>query len=163
LRTDSDEITSRMMRFDEICRGAGAKITSQRREIFRFVAQSDQHPDAKSVFRGVRRRVPTISLDTVYRTLWLFTDLGLITTLGQPRDRARFDANLRPHHHFVCRRCGLISDFHSDAFDELQPPEALAAIGFVESTRVEAKGVCRACSSLNRESRTSTHNDGRET
>jgi Fur family peroxide stress response transcriptional regulator len=151
-----------MAHFEEVCRGAGVKITHQRMEIFRHVAQSGRHPDAQSVFRGVRERVPTISLDTVYRTLWLFTDLGLITTLGPPRERARFDANLSRHHHFVCRRCGLISDFYSDSFDELPLPEAVTAIGLVETTHVEAKGVCRACSSQPKESGSTTHNDGRK-
>jgi Fur family peroxide stress response transcriptional regulator len=135
-----------MTHFEEVCRSAGIKITHQRMEIFRQVAQSGSHPDAEAVFRGVRARVPTISLDTVYRTLWLLTDLGLITTLGPPRERARFDANLGRHHHFVCRRCGLIRDFYSDAFDELELPEAVAAIGLVETTHVEAEGVCRTCS-----------------
>ena len=86
-----------------------------------------------------------MSLDTVYRTLWLLSDLGLITTLGQPRDRARFDANLRRHHHFVCRRCGLIRDFYSDALDELKLPEAVSEIGLVETTQVEVEGVCQQC------------------
>jgi Fur family peroxide stress response transcriptional regulator len=150
-----------MMHFEEVCRSAGVKITHQRMEVFRHVAQSGRHPDARAVFRGVRNRVPTISLDTVYRTLWLLTDLGLITTLGPPRGRARFDANLRRHHHFVCRRCGLISDFYSDAFDELKLPEAVAAIGRVETTHVEAEGVCRSCSSQQEKTGSTTQNDRR--
>jgi Fur family peroxide stress response transcriptional regulator len=151
-----------MKHFEEVCRSAGVKITHQRMEIFRCVAQSGRHPDAQAVFRGVRKRVPTISLDTVYRTLWLLTDLGLIATLGPPRDSARFDANLSQHHHFVCRRCGLISDFYSDSFDELPLPEAVSAIGLVERTHVEAKGVCRACSNQNEARESTTHNDGRK-
>ena len=162
MKTDSREIARRMQHFEEVCRGAGVKITHQRVEIFRHLAQSSRHPDAGAVLRGVRERVPTISLDTVYRTLWLFTDLGLITTLGPPRERARFDANLSRHNHFVCRRCGLISDFYRDSLDELPLPEAVTAIGHVEMTRVEAKGVCRACSSQNKEKGPTTHNDGRK-
>jgi Fur family peroxide stress response transcriptional regulator len=151
-----------MQRFDQVCRSAGVKITHQRLEIFRHVAQSGQHPDAGAVLQGVRERIPTISLDTVYRTLWMLTDLGLITMLGPNRERARFDANLSRHHHFVCRRCGLIRDFYSDAFDELQLPKAVAAIGLVETTHVEAEGVCRACSSQNEETLSTTPNDRRK-
>jgi Fur family peroxide stress response transcriptional regulator len=135
-----------MLVFEKVCRSAGVKITHQRMEIFRNVALSGQHPAAETVFHGVRRRIPTISLDTVYRTLWLLTDLGLITTLGPPRERSRFDANLSRHHHFMCRRCGLIRDFYCDSFDELELPEAVAAIGCVETTHVEVVGVCRTCS-----------------
>ena len=150
-----------MQHFEQVCRSAGVKITHQRMEIFRNVAQSGRHPDAKAVLRGVRERMPTVSLDTVYRTLWMLTDLGLITTLGPPRERARFDANLSRHHHFVCRRCGLVSDFYNDAFDELQLPESVAAIGLVETTHVAAEGVCRACSSQSEESQPTTPNERR--
>ncbi len=162
MKTDTREIERRMLHFEQVCRGAGVKITHQRMEIFREVAQSVCHPDADSVFRGVRKRVTTMSLDTVYRALWLLSDLGLITTLGPPRERARFDANLRRHHHFVCRRCGLVSDFYSDAFDELRLPDAVSEIGLVETTHVEVEGVCQQCAGRE-ETGTKTGNNRRET
>lgn len=161
MRTDNREIERRMEHFEEVCRSAGVKITHQRMEIFRHVAESGRHPDARAVLRGVRERIPTISLDTVYRTLWMLADLGLITRLGPPRDRARFDANLSRHHHFVCRLCGLIRDFYSDALDTVQLPEAVDSIGLVETTRVSAEGVCRACSSHNDDTSSTTPNDRR--
>ncbi|MCK7479895.1 MAG: transcriptional repressor [Candidatus Moduliflexus flocculans] len=58
------------------------------------MASSLEHPDADAVFRAVRKRVPTVSIDTVYRTLWMLNDLGLVTTLGPRRESVRFDANL---------------------------------------------------------------------
>jgi Fur family peroxide stress response transcriptional regulator len=145
MKVDRDEIERRMKRFEQVCRDAGAKLTHQRLEVFREVAQSGDHPDAETVYRRVRRRLPTVSLDTVYRTLWLITDLGLINTLGSPRERVRFDANLSRHHHFVCVHCGMTRDFCSDAFDGLKLPAAVKAYGRVETTDVEARGVCRAC------------------
>ena len=89
--------------------------------------------------------MPTVSLDTVYRTLWWLKDLGLIKTLGPPRERARFDANLGRHHHFVCTRCGLTRDFYSEEFDKLKLPESVQTIGHVEMTQVEVKGLCHQC------------------
>jgi Fur family peroxide stress response transcriptional regulator len=89
--------------------------------------------------------VPTISLDTVYRSLWMFTDLGLLTTLGTPRDRLRFDTNLAPHHHFVCTRCGKTEDFFSDAYDSVSIPREVRALGNVVETHVELRGVCKRC------------------
>ena len=145
MKTDKRAIERRMMDFEQVCQSAGVKLTHQRMEIFRQVAQTSEHPDAETVYRGVRERVPTMSLDTVYRALWLLSELGLITTLGPPRGRTRFDANLRRHHHFVCRRCGLTRDFYSDAFDELRLPESVKTLGSVETTHVEARGVCRKC------------------
>ena len=134
-----------MERFEGVCRNSGMKLTHQRMEIFREVAQTSDHPDAEKVYQGVRKRMPTMSLDTVYRTLWLLKDLGLITTLGPPRERTRFDANLSRHHHFVCIQCGLTRDFYSDAFDELRLPDFVKSFGRVETTQVEVKGVCLKC------------------
>ena len=139
------DIEQRMARFEKVCRNSGAKLTHQRIEIFREVAQTGDHPDAEKVFQGVRKRMPTVSIDTVYRTLWWLRDLGLITLLGTQRERARFDANLSRHHHFVCSQCGLTQDFYSDKLDSLELPASVRSIGHVEKTQVEVKGLCLKC------------------
>lgn len=145
MKVSGREVQQRMRRFEEVCRARGIKLTPQRMQIFREVAETGDHPDAEAVYRGVRAHMPTVSLDTVYRTLWLLIDLGLVRTLGPPRERTRFDANLDEHHHFICVRCGLTRDIAGDAFGRLTPPQSVAAIGHVEATRVELLGVCRAC------------------
>jgi Fur family peroxide stress response transcriptional regulator len=145
VKVSKKDIEERMARFEAVCRNSGAKLTHQRLEIFREVAQTGDHPDAEKVFQGVRERMPTVSLDTVYRTLWWLKDLGLITILGPLRERARFDANLSRHHHFVCTQCGLTRDFLSDEFDNLEFPDSLRAIGHAEKTQVEVKGRCLKC------------------
>jgi len=145
MKISKREIEQRMERFEEVCRSSGMKLTHQRMEIFREVAQTGDHPDAEVVYQGVRQRMPTVSMDTVYRTLWLLKDLALITTLGPSRERTRFDANLKNHHHFVCVRCGLTRDFFSDEFNELKLPKSVKAFGRVETTQIELKGVCLKC------------------
>jgi Fur family peroxide stress response transcriptional regulator len=140
VKTDKREIERRMMRFDQVCRSAGVKLTHQRMEIFREVAQTGDHPD----------------VETVYRALWPLSDLDLITTLGLSSERTRFDANLSRHHHFVCLRCGLTKDVYSDAFNELRPPQSIKAIGRVETTHVEARGICRECVKTNKAKPTTT-------
>jgi Fur family peroxide stress response transcriptional regulator len=145
MKTGEPEIEERMDHFEQVCREAGVKLTHQRMEIFREVAQSGDHPDAETVFQSVRERIRALSLDTVYRALWLLSDLGLITTLGAPRERTRFDANLSRHHHFVCSKCGLTRDFYSDEFNDLKPPASVKAFGHIEATHVEVRGICRAC------------------
>ena len=146
MKTDTKELQERVRRLKEGLRRAGMKSTHQRLEIFREVAKSGDHPDAEAIYNGVRERVPTISLDTVYRTLWLLLDLGLVTTLGASRERVRFDANLRPHHHFVCIKCGMTQDFYSEKFDRLRAPNSVKALGSVEKTQLELRGVCLQCS-----------------
>lgn len=145
MKIKSSEINRRMDRFTAVCRESGAKLTHQRMEIFREVAQSGDHPDAETVYQGVRRRMPTVSLDTVYRTLWWLKELNLVNTLGPARERTRFDANLGSHHHFACLKCGRMQDFHSDQLDMLNIAETMRPIGRIESIQVEVKGVCRQC------------------
>ena len=145
MKVSKKDIEQRMARFEEVCRKSGAKLTHQRLEIFREVAQTGEHPDAEKVFQNVRKRMPTVSMDTVYRTLWWLKDLGLITTLGPPRERARFDANLSRHHHFMCTQCGLTRDFLSDELDCLELPDSVLSIGHAEKTQVEVKGLCLNC------------------
>ena len=144
-KTTKQDIEQRMTCFNEACRKSGAKLTHQRMEIFREVAQSTDHPDVEKVYQGVRKRIPTVSLDTVYRTLGWLKELGQIATLGPPRERTRFDANLSHHHHFVCVQCGLTRDFYSDKFDKLTLPESVQSIGYVKTTQVEVKGFCLKC------------------
>ena len=140
------QLQQRMNRFADELRRAGAKITHQRMEIFREMARAGDHPDAETVYRRVRERLPTISLDTVYRNLWLLRDLGLITTLGPVHENTRFDANISPHHHFVCTRCGLARDIHAERLSQIEVPDAVKELGAVQRTHVEFRGLCLRCS-----------------
>ena len=126
-------------------RKAGVKLTHQRLEIFRELASTNAHPDADTVFRAVRQRMPTVSVDTVYRTLWMLHDLGLVTTLGPERNGMRFDANLEPHHHYVCTRCDLVRDFESGDLNALRVPDAVNEFGTIANAHVEVHGVCTNC------------------
>jgi Fur family peroxide stress response transcriptional regulator len=148
METNPKQLQERMGHLRDGLKRSGLKLTHQRLEIFREVAKSGIHPDAETIFNGVRQRVSTISLDTVYRTLWLLLDLGLVTSLGASRERVRFDANLEPHHHFVCVRCGLIRDFCSPHLESIEFPEEAEAFGQPVSQRLEVKGVCTKCRSL---------------
>jgi len=150
LPVPAEEIQRRMTRFEEALRRAGAKLTHQRREVFLEVAASEDHPDATEIYQGVRERIPTISLDTVYRTLGLLRQLGAIATIGRPRQRERFDGNTALHHHFVCMECGSVRDFDCDRFDRLTVPTDVKRIGEIENAHVEVRGRCRECVKENR-------------
>lgn len=88
----------------------GGRVTPQRLAIHRIVASSEDHPGAEEVHKKLRRRFPTVSLDTVYRTLRLLEETGTGKRVHPHHDTQRFDANTRPHHHFICLR-ELIRDF----------------------------------------------------
>ena len=145
MKPTKQQIAERLERFEQVCRDGGVRLTPQRLEIFREMARTADHPDAEMVYQRVRKRMPTVSLDTVYRTLWLLNDHGLIATLGPSRERTRFDANLSRHHHFVCVQCGMTRDFNSEELDDIKLPSLAKDFGRIETTTVEVRGVCREC------------------
>ena len=145
-----EQVQKRLTEFADACRRHGIKATHQRMEILRELAGTEEHPDAETVYKSVRRRVPAISLDTVYRTLKLFEEKGVIVRMGAMKERARFDANTSRHHHFVCTQCGLVRDFHDAALDNLKPPGEVAEMGCVDSVYVELRGLCRSCRKQNK-------------
>jgi Fur family peroxide stress response transcriptional regulator len=146
MKVDHDKYESRMIRFKEAFKRSGVKMTHQRIAVFREVARTGEHPEALTIYERVRRRMPTISLDTVYRTLWMLMDMGLITTLGIHRERVRFDGNTAIHHHFICTKCGMTRDLHSEELNNLKAPEEVKSLGRVETTQVEFRGLCSRCS-----------------
>lgn len=149
MRVERQEVERRVERFKEAAKRAGFKLTHQRLEIFKEVASSLDHPDAEAVFRAIKARMPTVSLDTVYRTLWLLNDLGLVATLGPRRESVRFDANPTHHHHYVCVRCGAVRDFESAELNTLPIPAPVTALGSIDTTHVEVRGVCGRCAARN--------------
>lgn len=160
-RVTADEAVQRVERFKAAARDRGIRLTPQRIEIFREVASSLEHPDAETVYRAVSARMPTVSLDTVYRTLWMLSKIGLIATLGVRRESVRFDANPRRHHHYVCVQCGSTRDFESPKLHAVQLPKLVKLFGSVLSTQIEVRGVCEACTSK-RQRKSSTLNHRRK-
>jgi len=139
------EIESRMRAFTDTCTHRGLKATRQRIDIFREIARTQEHPDAETIHRRVRKRIPAVSLDTVYRTLCRLEQEGLLSRVEILNERARFDANTAPHHHFICTNCGLIRDFYSPELDNFEPPDEVRSWGSVFSTHIELRGICSRC------------------
>jgi Fur family peroxide stress response transcriptional regulator len=137
------EVENRVSLFAQALREAGLRLTHQRLEVAREVAGSDLHPNVEAVYCGVRERVPTISLDTVYRTLGALERLGLIDRVGVTGGAARYDANLEHHHHFICVRCGLMRDLPGASYEGLAVPEAATSLGKVQSITVQVRGLCK--------------------
>ena len=140
-----EEAQSRVELSVQALRDAGLRLTHQRFEIVREIAGSDEHPDVETVYRAVRTKVPTISLDTVYRTLASLTDLGQVGRVDAATGPNRYDANMTHHHHFVCVRCGSIRDVVDERLDAVNAPAGIASLGTVESVDVRFRGVCKEC------------------
>lgn len=139
------EAQRRMQRFVEACHQAGMRVTYQRTEIFRQLASSEEHPDAEMIYRRVHRRIPAVSLDTVYRTLRALEELHLVRKAEVHSGSARYDANPRPHHHFLCTDCGLVRDVYSEEMDRVPVPASVRRIGRVTSRHVQLLGTCTRC------------------
>src|SRR4051812_4738450 len=91
-------------------RASGLKLTPQRMAIVRELAADPTHPTAQELFERLRAEQPTMSFATVYNTLDALAAAGLCAPLSLSPGPARFDPNMRPHHHAVCDGCGLVRD-----------------------------------------------------
>ena len=145
MKPHAKELEKRVSQFSEVSRRHGDKVTHQRTEIYRELAKTQEHPDAETIYRRVRKRIPSISLDTVYRTLRLLEDEGLISRVGSISERTRFDANTDRHHHFVCTECGFIGDVYNEEWNTLKSPKDVTLMGKVDSIHVELRGLCNTC------------------
>ena len=139
------DIDARLRELEKACRAVGARVTHQRREVLRAVVETDEHPDAQTVLRRVRERMPSISFDTVYRTLSFLERHDLIHRVHATGEPARFDGNHKPHHHFICTNCGRITDFESPEVDEMDLPEGIGKLGSAASRQLQVYGICREC------------------
>jgi Fur family transcriptional regulator, peroxide stress response regulator len=90
----------------------GLQVTHQRLAIYQELLQNTEHPHAEMIYQEVRRRFPMISLATVYKTLERFAAVGLIQKMGPLSEVARYEANILPHHHLICRECHTVKDIH---------------------------------------------------
>ena len=130
--------------FKQACKARELRVTPQRIEIFKTVAQSKEHPDAERVFEIVRKTMPNVSLDTVYRTLSSLEALGLVFRVGFS-SKARFDADLDEHYHFVCTHCGEVFDVIPASGEQLSIPPEVQHLGRVQKVNLQFSGLCRRC------------------
>ena len=134
-----------MAGFELVCRRKGIRMTHQRYEIFRELAKYPGHPTVDAVFHRLRKRLKTISLDTIYRTILMFEKNGLIKRVQVLDKTARFDINLAVHHHLICTRCKKIEDFYWPEFDRMHVPKTIRGWTDINSRQVEIRGLCREC------------------
>lgn len=121
------------------------RMTEQRRVILEELRKVKTHPSADQIYEMVRKRLPHISLATVYRNLDVLSEAGEILTLELSGTQRRYDGDVRDHHHARCKNCGKIIDVPSGV---VPMPEmtALDLDGFmVSGCRMELVGLCKSC------------------
>lgn len=130
--------------FEQICKSAGLKITQQRLEVYRALLASTDHPSAETLYRRLEKRLPALSLDTVYRTLATLEKVHLVHRLETTAAQTRYEALTSRHHHFLCDGCGKVIDVFWQEFDSIHLPTA-GGIGAITRTSVVMHGTCSSC------------------
>lgn len=133
--------------------------TRQREVVLAIVRSTMDHPTAEWVYRQARRRLPRISLGTIYRNLKSLADEGLIREIHAGGDSARFDGNTGRHYHIRCVACGRVNDLPLSVDTQVEDQAAQAMNYRVLGHQLEVLGVCPLCqgrSSLN-ENRSRLH------
>ena len=126
-------------------RGCGLKSTPQRTAIYHALVHSTAHPTAEDLFAQVSPAYPMLSLNTVYYTLGVLRTAGLVQEVNIGHDRARFDANLSPHHHVICLGCQTILDVMDPKLNRLPSPSGLPKGFRITHYQVAFRGYCGPC------------------
>ena len=108
-------------RLEKLCIEKGIKMTAQRRVIARVLSQAHDHPDAEELYRRVLALHPKISIATVYRTVRLFEETGILTRHDFGAGRSRYETAPPEHHdHLIDLDTGKVIEFQDDDIEELQ-------------------------------------------
>ena len=106
---------------EALCASKGMRMTEQRRVIARVLAESDDHPDVEELYRRCAKVDDRISISTVYRTVKLFEDAGIIERHDFRDGRARYEQSPESHHdHLIDLRSGEVIEFQSEEIERLQ-------------------------------------------
>jgi Fur family peroxide stress response transcriptional regulator len=131
--------------YEETISHSGHRLTPQRREVYNVLLDDRDHPTASEVFARVKQRIPGISLATVYNCLETLVECGLARQMNVEREATRYCHDPSEHGHFLCDKCGRVSDI------PLTKAEPLASFfkvspGFVVTrSEIILRGTCDAC------------------
>jgi Fur family peroxide stress response transcriptional regulator len=125
-------------------RERGLRITPQREAILEYLLSTEDHPSARQVWKAARKKVPGISLSTVYSSLAELSRLRLIKELEFNEMENRYEGNLAQHINLICTKCGRISDYmtaHTIDMEQVRETTRFRAF----QSRFELYGTCTDC------------------
>ncbi|HOX39765.1 MAG TPA: transcriptional repressor [Candidatus Brocadiia bacterium] len=125
--------------------GTEIKLTEQRRVILEELRKVRTHPSADAVYDLVRKRLPRISLGTVYRNLEAMSERGMIRKLGGCQCQMRFDADVTNHYHVRCLKCGRVDDVAVETCEVLERALRERSDYAILGHHVEFIGFCPSC------------------
>jgi Fur family peroxide stress response transcriptional regulator len=131
--------------FRELCRENGIAVTHQRQVLYEVMKTMHGHPSPEEVYAKVRKKVPAISLATVYKNIHLFVENGVFREVSMHHGSVRVEMNGEEHHHMVCSKCKAITDIGEDELGLVAKRNKLPGGFLVERYAVDVIGVCAKC------------------
>ncbi len=125
----------------EILKNKGISPSFQRISIYGFLHGNRTHPKVNDVYNELKRKVPSLSKTTVYNTIKLFSDKGLIQEILIEGNEIRLDADITTHGHFKCTKCGKLYDIPVNKSDIEKGLKGFT----VDRTHIYYTGICRNC------------------
>ena len=121
------------------------RMTHQREVILEEIRKISTHPTADEIYETVRKRLPRISLGTVYRNLEILSTYGLIQKIGPVSSQMRFHGNTRNHYHIRCDYCGRVENAPIESVENIE--NAVRKINDYSTIghRLEFFGICPKC------------------
>ena len=133
--------------FRDLAWKCGLAATHQRQVIYEAVVAAPGHYSPENIYADVRRKIPSISLATVYKNLRLFVQHGLLREVSPHASTLLVEGNLGVHHHLVCTRCKTVRDIIEDDFINYNKLSRQAPRGFdLSDPLIEVFGLCKQCS-----------------
>ena len=120
------------------------RFTNQKKAVLDYLKSVKTHPTAEVVYFEVRKKLPQISLGTVYRILKNLSEKKQIITI--PAEISHFDADISPHAHYICRKCNNVFDIFNACKDCRILKEKKLKVGKIENYQIYFYGICRKCS-----------------
>lgn len=124
----------------------GLRVTPQRYSVYANLLARTDHPTVEQLLGDLNREFPVSSQATVYTSLQALKDVGLVREVLLEEGVSRYDANIKPHHHFRCRHCGSIEDVAWQTFPELNLNPLRTGLT-AEKYEVTVHGLCDRCMS----------------
>jgi Fe2+ or Zn2+ uptake regulation protein len=125
-----------------------SRMTNQRLEIISYLQSTREHPTAEKIYLEVKKKLPKISLGTIYRNLEVLIERNLVVKLYLGEVSDRYDGNTNEHYHFFCRRCHrVIEEFLPDAY-QLKERVEIVDNCRIDRTDIVFKGICKLCGEL---------------
>ena len=120
----------------------GIKPSYQRIKVFDYLIKNRNHPTVDNIHKELVGEIPTLSKTTVYNTLKLFHEKGIVLIINIEDNETRFDADISNHGHFKCKKCGKIYDFDLNENNLNLPALKNYAI---DEQHIYLKGICPDC------------------